>query len=280
MWSGSPTSSLDVRCHYTKEYTNRGKHFCKVMEDGLCNMLVSSQDNITQSTQNRYTLTDNQQDGFFTVHLNNLIGEDTGVYLCGGQNPSPPFNKVLLVGGEARIIVNPVIGCVGGKAKLRCPYEVGYQNDLKYLSRGGCFSGRGDVPIKMQKRHHTQVTQGRFSLQDERMARVFTVIISNLTAEDSGKYCCGIKTLDNKVLLEVILTVTKASTSPSFTPVKDKAPFASTPPMPSAVTTKHASCTADTALVLSVLRVVAMLLFAVAVTLFFKYRKNHTLGTS
>lgn len=67
-------------------------------------MLVSSQDNITESTQNWFTLTDNQQDGFFTVHLNNLTGEDTGVYLCGGQNPSPPFNKVLLVGGEARII--------------------------------------------------------------------------------------------------------------------------------------------------------------------------------
>lgn len=104
--------------------------------------------------------------------------------------------------------MNPVIGCVGGEAKLRCPYDVGYHKDLKYLSRGGCSSRSGDVPIKMQIRRHTQVTQGRFFLQDERMARVFTVIISNLTAEDSGKYCCGIETLDNKALLEVVLTVT------------------------------------------------------------------------
>lgn len=104
--------------------------------------------------------------------------------------------------------VNPVIGYMGGEAKLRCPYDVGYQNYLKYLSRGGCSSSGGDVPIKTQIRRHTQASQGRFSLQDERMARVFTVTISNLTAKDSGNYCCGIETLNDNVLLEVILTVT------------------------------------------------------------------------
>lgn len=103
--------------------------------------------------------------------------------------------------------VNPVIGYVGGEAKIRCPYDIGHQTDLKYLSRGECSSSAGDVPIKTQISRHTQATQGRFSLKDERMARVFTVTISNLTAADSGKYCCGIETLDDNVLLEVLLTV-------------------------------------------------------------------------
>ncbi|XP_076148941.1 polymeric immunoglobulin receptor-like [Alosa pseudoharengus] len=266
---GSPGNTLNVSCHYAAKYANMQKHFCKVMEDGQCSMRVSSRENISDTTQNhsRFSLTDYPQQMNFTVRLSHLRAEDTGVYLCGAQNPEPPFNRVL-VGDETHIIVNPVIGHKGDEAKLRCPYEVGHQTYLKYLSRGECAS-TGYVLIKTELRRQARASQGRFSLQDEREGRVFSVTISNLTAEDSGKYCCGIETLDNDVLIELLLTVALASTSPSHT----SGPYTSRPSLHSlpAITAEYL---AGSAVVMSVLRVVVMLLFALGVAVFFRCRRT------
>ncbi|KAL2086208.1 hypothetical protein ACEWY4_017267 [Coilia grayii] len=87
-----------------------------------------------------------------------------------------------------------VSGYVGGSAEIRCPYDGGYEGYSKYLCRGSCSAlASKDIAVKASKGHST-ASSGRFSLHDDTAARVFTVTITGLTAGDSGKYWCGIKT--------------------------------------------------------------------------------------
>ncbi|KAL2086209.1 hypothetical protein ACEWY4_017268 [Coilia grayii] len=88
-----------------------------------------------------------------------------------------------------------VTGYVGGSAEIRCPYKKGYETNSKYLCRGECQISKKDIPVQTQQ-GETEATNGRFSLHDNSTANtnVFTATITGLTAEDSGKYWCAIKT--------------------------------------------------------------------------------------
>ncbi|XP_062395799.1 CMRF35-like molecule 5 [Sardina pilchardus] len=121
--------------------------------------------------------------------------------------------------------VHPVIrvtGYVGKSAVIRCPYDRGYEGYSKYLCRGECPSyGHRDIPV-WTREGQTKAVNGRFSLHDDNTAKVFTVNITGLTAEDSRKYWCGVERsfikgdLYNEVYLKVIKDM-----SPVVTPATD-----------------------------------------------------------
>ncbi|XP_028815031.1 uncharacterized protein LOC114767421 [Denticeps clupeoides] len=89
---------------------------------------------------------------------------------------------------SVRVGVTPVIGYEGGEVDIRCPYEDKYDKYTKYLCRGECLIGQS---IKIEH-GQTSAAEGRFSLYDNTTAGSFTVTITGLTAQDSGKYWCGI----------------------------------------------------------------------------------------
>ena len=81
----------------------------------------------------------------------------------------------------------------GGNGHINCPYDRGYKNNPKYLSKG-TYRDRV-VVIQTQTHRHPAVThKGRFSLYDDTKRRVFSVTITNLVLEDSGTYWCEINT--------------------------------------------------------------------------------------
>uniref|UniRef100_A0AAY4A3D1 Immunoglobulin domain-containing protein n=1 Tax=Denticeps clupeoides TaxID=299321 RepID=A0AAY4A3D1_9TELE len=86
--------------------------------------------------------------------------------------------------------VTPVIGYEGGEVNIRCPYEDAYEKYIKYLCRGKCDYLNPDIVIKTGH-GQTSAAEGRFSLYDNTTAGSFTVTITRLTAQDSGKYWCG-----------------------------------------------------------------------------------------
>src|SRR4029434_605792 len=92
--------------------------------------------------------------------------------------------------------VSPVTGQIGGSADFRCPYERGLEPSPKHFYRGEHShnaSPHQRAVLIQSNQSNILVTQGRFSLYDNTKSRVFTVTISNLTSEDSGKYWCAVK---------------------------------------------------------------------------------------
>ncbi|XP_051994021.1 CMRF35-like molecule 5 [Xyrauchen texanus] len=105
-----------------------------------------------------------------------------------------------------------------GKVEIRCPYESGYEENIKYLCRGGCKILNKNIPVSSG----SITNDKRFSLIDNSTTHVFTVTITDLTPEDGGTYWCVVKTgfglFDDykEILLEIkqgsITTMTTMST--------------------------------------------------------------------
>ncbi|XP_016112663.1 polymeric immunoglobulin receptor-like [Sinocyclocheilus grahami] len=78
-----------------------------------------------------------------------------------------------------------------GNVEIQCPYESGYEEQKKYLCRGECpIVIIKDKPVESE----SAAKDKRFSLTDNKTARIFTVTITDLRTEDQGKYWCGVKT--------------------------------------------------------------------------------------
>lgn len=86
-----------------------------------------------------------------------------------------------------------VTGYLGGSAEIRCPYNRRYIRYPKYLCRRKCIWGSKDILVRTNE-NQTKAVNGRLFLHDDITAKIFTVTINELTAVDSGKYWCGIKT--------------------------------------------------------------------------------------
>ncbi|XP_058863365.1 CMRF35-like molecule 8 [Acipenser ruthenus] len=103
-------------------------------------------------------------------------------------------------------------GIEGGNVKIDCPYQPEYNENEKYLCHTRWILNNALISSGEPE------TKGRFSLYDNRSARVFTVTITELTLEDAGTYYCGI---DNKINVdeytEVKVIVNKAPKTPPTT---------------------------------------------------------------
>ncbi|XP_067260316.1 polymeric immunoglobulin receptor-like [Chanodichthys erythropterus] len=77
-----------------------------------------------------------------------------------------------------------VRGTERGRVSIKCPYPGGYKNSYKYFYKG-VF--RESVIIL---RSDGGKSKDRFTLQDDRKTRSFTVTIRNLKMEDAGIYGC------------------------------------------------------------------------------------------
>ncbi|KAI5086365.1 CMRF35-like molecule 8, partial [Silurus meridionalis] len=87
--------------------------------------------------------------------------------------------------------VTTVTGYRGRSVQIKCPYESGYEKHNKYLCRGECphWPANRDVPLQSG----SPAEDTRFSLYDNTAAKIFTVTITDLRAEDANTYWCGIE---------------------------------------------------------------------------------------
>ena len=117
------------------------------------------------------------------------------------------------------------LGYVGKDMSIKCPYDIKYTNDLKYLCKteGVACKDRVRTGIKdkwFNNSDNPNKDKKRFSLYDSTTGGVFTVSITNLTKEDAGIYWCGVHvsfqensplSVDN--ITEVILNVKNGNSS-------------------------------------------------------------------
>ncbi|XP_025763751.1 polymeric immunoglobulin receptor [Oreochromis niloticus] len=143
----------------------------------------------------------------FTTKISRLTQSDSGRYLCGIQRNS---DLHLFCAFELKVkdhccdTVTNIESYEGYSESIKCPYESQYQNSLKYICRGN----RPSTCLQQALITSNNRENGRVRLDDVKMSRIFTVIISGLTQSDSGYYLCGVQTnSDHDVFSAVELRV-------------------------------------------------------------------------
>ncbi|XP_046693384.1 CMRF35-like molecule 8 [Silurus meridionalis] len=87
--------------------------------------------------------------------------------------------------------VTTVTGYRGRSVQIKCHYESKYKKNKKYLCRGKCPYRPVIKDIPVQSGSPAEDT--RFSLSDDTTAKIFTITITDLRAEDANTYWCVVK---------------------------------------------------------------------------------------
>ncbi|XP_046694040.1 CMRF35-like molecule 3 isoform X4 [Silurus meridionalis] len=145
------------------------------------------------------------------------------------------FSFCLIIAGSDA--VTTITGYRGRSFQIKCPYDPGYETYKKYICRGKCTAWE-----------HVWVKSGspakdtRFSLYDDTTAKIFTITITDLRAQDEGTYWCGIErawpTTDIYTKLRLLVklddpansTVSQSTTYSASTNITSPSVHAETPP--------------------------------------------------
>ncbi|XP_047561919.1 uncharacterized protein LOC125086646 isoform X2 [Lutra lutra] len=136
------------------------------------------------------------------VTLENLTEGDTGTYRCGIDTSWLPeylldltFRVVLSVTPGPLSLSGPstVMGTMGGSLSVQCRYEEKYKTFTKYWCRQPCLPPWNQTVAT--GRSEEKMRSGRVSIVDHAEDLTFTVTLENLTADDAGRYRCGIATI-------------------------------------------------------------------------------------
>uniref|UniRef100_A0A8C2BKX8 Immunoglobulin domain-containing protein n=1 Tax=Cyprinus carpio TaxID=7962 RepID=A0A8C2BKX8_CYPCA len=98
-----------------------------------------------------------------------------------------------------------VRGHRGERVDIRCRYESGYESNPKYFCKGKCNYRNKNIVVKSG----SPAKDERFSLTDDKRTRVFTITITDLRTEDTGRYWCGVERTLKDVYSEIMLQVTE-----------------------------------------------------------------------
>nr|XP_005987712.1 PREDICTED: CMRF35-like molecule 2 [Latimeria chalumnae] len=192
-----------------------------------------------------------------------------------------------------------VTGTVGQSITILCKYPTGYGSYVKYWCKGDCrrstlLGGGGKDLVKTAERELYK-REGRFSLQDDPAAGVFTVTITDLNPQDEGTdYYCAIEIrllIDwyQEVELRVRPAEGQTNKSPTTTDEETTSPSITGPVTESKSTssvTKTSSTTASKyskhkpaledhlVTIIAVVLVLFLLLLLLATLLYFKKKKK------
>nr|XP_012415728.1 PREDICTED: CMRF35-like molecule 2 [Odobenus rosmarus divergens] len=102
---------------------------------------------------------------------------------------------LLCVPGDSLSLSGPstVMGTVGGSLRVQCRYEEKYKTFTKYWCRQPCLLLWNEIVAA--RGSEEEMRSGRVSIVDHPGDLTFTVTLENLTADDAGKYRCGIATI-------------------------------------------------------------------------------------
>ncbi|XP_067260904.1 polymeric immunoglobulin receptor-like isoform X5 [Chanodichthys erythropterus] len=192
--------SVKLTCDFPEKHGETFKHICRENEQKIC-------ESISSSEQKRFEFSVSTA-GVFTVIISNVSERDAGVYWCGAETRDTHLTSVSLT-NQHHLTVTTVTreASVGGSVSISCKF---IRNHTRIFCRGDqpniCV--RDGVRVSSNMR-----TNGRFSVTDETSAGVFTVNITDLTEEDSGKYWCAEESSGSYIFTEVHLHVIRETTS-------------------------------------------------------------------
>ncbi len=217
--------SVEIRCPYDDKYSTEIKRLCK----GKC--FTQDAQNIIQSDEAhvnkpKTSVKDDTELNLFIVTMTDLRAEDAGKYWCSVKDVFNLPIELMIIMKDSKAVYLGIFSMFlihllsNSSCLMLCSSAVTHKASVEGSASISCkhirnhnqrFFCRGDQP-NVCFRDGVRVSSsnrliGRFSLTEETSAGVFTVKISDLRAEDSGKYWCGEESSGSFIFTEVQLHV-------------------------------------------------------------------------
>ncbi|KAI5614561.1 polymeric immunoglobulin receptor-like isoform X2 [Silurus asotus] len=186
---------LKISCKYPQSLMNHAKFLCKGLQPTACVYNESVTESRKDENVGKFSLYDDRTEQIFTVNIRNVIEQDSGDYWCGAEAAWTSdhgykvyFTQISLTvtdGGDSK----EVTGYSGSEILIKCKYDTEYTQNLKKFCKG---SSPGCSDLIKTGDKNMWVTSGRFSLFDDTKSAEISLMIRELTVEDTGTYQCGV----------------------------------------------------------------------------------------
>ncbi|XP_055510910.1 polymeric immunoglobulin receptor-like isoform X2 [Leucoraja erinacea] len=207
--SGTLGGAVTIRCQYHAYYKYHEKYLCKGSDWKSCSVLANST-NQHKNIDDRIRMVDNQTAGEFITKVTQLSANDTGLYWCGivqfGYDRMVPVR--LNVTEAALTGPKLVSGTLGGAVTIRCQYHAYYKYHEKYLCKGSDWKS---CSVLANSANQHKNIDDRIRMVDNQTAGEFITKVTQLSANDTGLYWCGIVQFGYDRMVPVRLNVTEAA---------------------------------------------------------------------
>ncbi|XP_016398980.1 polymeric immunoglobulin receptor-like [Sinocyclocheilus rhinocerous] len=187
---GGYSGGVIITCKYDREYTVNAKYFCRGQWSECTDRIRTNIKNKWVDS-GRFSLFDDTTAAVFTVTFRDLSERDSGTYQCGvdisGIKDSHTEVNLNVVTDSyyTEVNVNVIRRYSGGNVIINYKYEMNHENHEKYFCKTGSYQCITLINTdKAAEWKHV----GRFSVHDDRSARLLRVFIRELNVDDSGEY--------------------------------------------------------------------------------------------
>ncbi|XP_076142576.1 uncharacterized protein LOC143124751 [Alosa pseudoharengus] len=215
--------SIEINCSFPEPYKHRSKYLCQRHRKLSCFELTSHKTHKMKIQK----LPADENEVKFSVTLLQLTERDAGEYWCGA-GAAESDRSITLINSTQLFIETQQSGYVGGEVQIICPYYPDDSEKIKLLCKDEC--NRQHRPL-IQSQKKTVAKSRRYSFYENTTAATFTVTITGLKPEDSGKYWCG--TNGTSVSIYEYYTELQVTPRPSAMPASSSPPSPVPSPDPS-----------------------------------------------
>lgn len=215
-------ASATFDCALGSEVADLPKYLCRMNKE-TCDVIINTKGQRDSAFEGRILLTPKDDNGHFSVLITGLRKEDEGHYLCGASDSGLPQEGwpiqawQVFVNKESTMPTTRTVvkGVTGGSVAITCPYNPKDSGSLKAWCRWEA-DGNGRCPVLVES-HGTvnEGYEGRLALFDQPGDGTYTVILNQLTTQDTGFYWC-LTDGDSRWRTTVELQVSEATGKPNL----------------------------------------------------------------
>uniref|UniRef100_A0A8C1D364 Immunoglobulin domain-containing protein n=1 Tax=Cyprinus carpio carpio TaxID=630221 RepID=A0A8C1D364_CYPCA len=188
--TGYSGGGVSITCRYDRRYTDNKKYFCKGRWSECTDRIRTNTKN-KQVDSGRFSLYDDTRAAVFTVTIRDLSEQDSDIYYCGTDiYAKVDFYTEVKLNVVTDEKISAVRGYSGGNVIINYKYKTVEGNPLIDVCKTGadqCFT------LINTDRAAEWTHDGRFSVHDDRSARLLRVFIRELNENDSGEYKITVK---------------------------------------------------------------------------------------